>query len=265
MITVGRTRIYWDETADEYHGSVRISCNDFHLGPLLPGARELDVLPKRLFGLQCLELGCGGAQNSVYLARQGAVCTALDASPGQLNHARSLAQQHDVNVHLLCGDLCDVPLAKGAQFDVVHSVFALPFVADQQRAVREATARVAPGGLFILATAHPVFTGEWIDLEGEKGLFLENYFLPKQDTRRTANGLGETRSQPLPISTIVEWLRENGLTIDNLLEPAPLPIPDMTAPDIQARVPYISPQWLELYGEMTKFPAAVIYTARRAA
>src|SRR5262249_56142703 len=54
---------------------------------------ELGVLPKNLAGKAGLELGCGTAYVSAWLARRGVKVVALDASPAQLATARRL-QRH---------------------------------------------------------------------------------------------------------------------------------------------------------------------------
>jgi len=50
-------RSYWDLLAPHYQEQTEISVDDFHYGPLLPGDRELGLLPASLDGLRCLELG----------------------------------------------------------------------------------------------------------------------------------------------------------------------------------------------------------------
>ena len=94
---------YWDATADLYQRATRISVRDFHYGPLLPGDRELGLLPDPVEGLRCLEVGCGAGQNSIHLASRGAVCTALDVSDGMLDHGRRLAAREGVAIDFCTG------------------------------------------------------------------------------------------------------------------------------------------------------------------
>ena len=89
---------YWEEIAEAYQAETVISTDDFHYGPLIAGDSELELLPKTLSGLDCLEIGCGGAQNSIYLAKHGANCTAVDISAKQLRFAKQLARQAGVIV-----------------------------------------------------------------------------------------------------------------------------------------------------------------------
>ena len=56
---------YWDETSEEYQEITRISIDDFHYGPLLPGDKEVKALPGITKGMKCLEIGSGAGQNSL--------------------------------------------------------------------------------------------------------------------------------------------------------------------------------------------------------
>jgi 2-polyprenyl-3-methyl-5-hydroxy-6-metoxy-1,4-benzoquinol methylase len=52
--------------------------------------RELHLLPENLDGLEAVELGCGTAYVSTWLARKGARVTGIDNSEEQLSTARAL-------------------------------------------------------------------------------------------------------------------------------------------------------------------------------
>lgn len=84
-------RAYWDALAPEYARITRIRTDDFHWGPQIPGERELRLLPSLGPGSSALELGCGEGQNSVFLAKKGVRCEAIDVSEAQLSFARGLA------------------------------------------------------------------------------------------------------------------------------------------------------------------------------
>ena len=98
-------RRYWNRLADAYHQLTRIAVDDFHYGPQIPGESRLQLLPPLRRGQQALELGCGGAQNSLWLARKGLECTALDLSAVQLRHARRLARGEGLALRLVCSPI----------------------------------------------------------------------------------------------------------------------------------------------------------------
>ncbi len=60
-------------------------------------------------GRSALELGCGTGTNAVFLAQQGWQVTAIDGAPLAIARARQLAEQHQVTVNWMEGDVCDLP------------------------------------------------------------------------------------------------------------------------------------------------------------
>ncbi|MFA7369978.1 MAG: class I SAM-dependent methyltransferase [Kiritimatiellales bacterium] len=259
---------YWDDLAEIYQRETRISTDDFHYGPLLPGDSQFNLLPARLRQssgaartadeIRCLEIGCGAGQNSIFLAKQGAQCIATDISEEQLAYGRKLAAAEKVKVDFrrvsmdAMGDL--------GKFDLIHSTYALPFSADPQKAVADAAAMLKPGGTLLLTTGHPLYAGEWLDIgDGEEGLFLADYFRPEPDVRMSLDDKTMSAAHYWPISTIAGWIHSAGLVINRLLEPAPMPIPDMSEAEILAKVPYDSAGWRELYPQLARIPVVVIF------
>ena len=249
-------RVYWDQIADDYQRLTTIATDDFHFGPLLAGDRTLGILPPIGAGTTCLELGCGAAQNSISLATRGATCTAVDVSPLQIKHAKALAAEHGADIDLRCLALEDSSAWPEGQYDLVHSVYALPFVGNPEAFICRAAASVAPGGTLLLATQHPVFSAEWLELEDEEmGLFLPSYFAPQEDIRETQDGeiIG---SSAYPIATVSEWIHAAGLRDLRLWEPKPLPLEDLD------QSPYHSPAWKELHPKLAAAPVSIIYLAQ---
>jgi SAM-dependent methyltransferase len=248
---------YWDAMAEEYFARTRISTRDFHYGPLLPGDRILRLLPSTLAGKRCLELGCGGGQNSLVLARRGALCTAIDPAPAMLAHARRLAARHRQDISFLLSDMRHLP-ADLRPFDLIHSVFALSFVPAPEPVLADLAARLRPGGLALVSAPHPLWAGEWIQLAGkghEDGLFLPNALRPTDDARH--DSYGRIRSRHWPLSRWFAAFTHAGMTVERLLEPAPLP------PSRLRRAPYWSEEWIDQYPQLRRIPVAVIFLARR--
>ncbi|MBR5837257.1 MAG: methyltransferase domain-containing protein, partial [Victivallales bacterium] len=252
---------YWNEIADAYQAETVISTDDFHYGPLIAGDSALKLLPEALQGLDCLEVGCGGAQNSIYLAKHGAECTAVDISAKQLQFARRLAKRADVDIRFIHADMEALPLDDDEQFDLVHSCHAIAFAADQRKAIHALAERVKAGGMLIISTVHPLSGGEWVDLEDEDGLLLKDYFRPTAETRELADG-GEAVSRAYPIGVMTDWIRETGLVLERILEPE-CDIPQSGS--LKGSVPYWSSVWEEHAVELARTPYTIIYIARRPA
>jgi SAM-dependent methyltransferase len=249
---------YWDELAAEYQSANRIAVEDFHFGPLLPGDKQLKVLPSSVTGWRCLELGCGAGQNSIYLASRGARCVGLDISGQQLALGREQAQARGVDVEFRQGAMEQVLPGESECFDLVHSVLALPFTGQPRDVIQGAARLLRQGGVLVLATIHPLFAFEWLEIEGEgMGGFVGDYFHPPDDMR----GFDEADeddigSRAWPLSALAEWITEAGLVMTRLLEPRPL------HPD-EGPSPYTSADWEPLRSQLERIPLAVIFVARK--
>src|SRR5262245_48192765 len=80
------------------------------------------ILPDDMTGLDAIELGCGTAYVSAWMARRGAGVVAIDNSEQQLATARRLASEHGVELTLVHGDAESVPYPDGS-FDFAISEY----------------------------------------------------------------------------------------------------------------------------------------------
>ena len=257
---------YWDDLAEVYQKETRISTHDFHYGPLLPGDSTLQLLPtlgkNDPKSFQCLEIGSGAGQNSIFLAKQGAECIAIDISEEQLAHGRALAEAENVEVDFQHASM-DAMGSLGT-FDLIHSTYALPFSSDPAKVIAKAASMLSPNGTFLLTTGHPLYAGEWLEIgDGEDGVFLPDYFQPEADVRMALDDGAISAAQYWPISQLAEWIHEAGLTIERILEPSPMPIPKMSEKEIQENVPYDSADWRTLYPQLARTPVVVIFKCCR--
>lgn len=118
-------RAHWDGMAGDWTASAeRLWASDDIVWGVweLPEAEVglLDDLTPDLVGLDAVELGCGTAYVSGWLARRGARVTGVDVSVAQLATARRLADVHGVDVTLLEAD-AEATGLPGASFDLVVS------------------------------------------------------------------------------------------------------------------------------------------------
>ena len=74
----------------------------------------MDVLGD-VAGLDVVELGCGTAHVSAWLARRGARTVAIDQSGAQLASARAAQAEHGLRFALVQADAEHVPLADGVR------------------------------------------------------------------------------------------------------------------------------------------------------
>jgi SAM-dependent methyltransferase len=155
--TVRANRRWWDSDADAYHAEHGefLGTADFVWCP--ERLRESDArLLGDVRGRVVLEVGCGAAMCSRWLAGQGARPVAFDLSAGMLRHARTDADRTGIEVPLVQADAQFLPF-RSAAFDVAFTSFgAIAFVADSARVMREVARVLRPGGRWVFSTTHPI-------------------------------------------------------------------------------------------------------------
>ncbi len=106
------------------------------------------LLPDRLDGADVVELGCGTAYVSAWLARRGARPVAVDPTAGQLSIARYWQVQSGTMFPLVRAAAEAVPLGDES-FDLAISEYGAAIWADPYRWIPEAARLLRPGGELI--------------------------------------------------------------------------------------------------------------------
>ena len=146
---VRRNRIAWDALAAEY---VEIGRHGWQAEPSwgiwsVPET-ELGVLPENLAGLDAIELGCGTAYVSAWLARRGARPVGIDNSAEQLRSARAFQREFGLEFPLWHGNAEAVPAADES-FDLAISEYGASIWCDPYRWIPEAARLLRPGAQLI--------------------------------------------------------------------------------------------------------------------
>jgi SAM-dependent methyltransferase len=211
---------------------------------------ELGVLPD-VAGKDVVELGCGTAYFSAWLARLGARPVGVDLTPAQLETARKMQARHELEFPLVEASAEDVPLP-AASFDLAVSEYGASIWADPNRWVPEAARLLRPGGELVFLVNGTFSVLCWPDDEEEP---------PTEELRRPYFGLGRLE---WPDDGSVEFhqgygswirvLRESGFEVVDLVE---LRAPEGAEP---TRFPgWVSPDWAR------RWPAEEIWRARKRA
>ena len=111
------------------------------------------MLPDDLAGLDAIELGCGTAYVSAWMARRGARPVGIDNSAKQLETAARLQREHGIEFPLIHGNAERVPYPD-ASFDFAISEYGAVLWADPEAWVPEAARLLRPGGRLHVLTNH---------------------------------------------------------------------------------------------------------------
>jgi len=96
-------------------------------------------------GLDVVELGCGTAYVSAWLARRGARPVGVDVTPAQLETARRMQVQFDLSFPLVEASAESVPLPDES-FDLAVSEYGASIWCNPERWIPEAYRLLRPGG-----------------------------------------------------------------------------------------------------------------------
>jgi len=240
-------RRWWDADADDYQAAHGAFLGDADFVWCPERVRESDVhLLGEVAGRRILEVGCGAAMCSRWLAAAGARPVAFDVSSGMLGHAQALAGSTGIDVPLVQADAQFLPFAS-ASFDIAFTAFgAVPFVADSARLMREVARVLRPGGRWVFAVTHPM---RWMFLDdpGPDGLTANTSYFD-----RTPYVEFDTSGEP----TYVEHHRTLGDRIRELVA-AGFRLVDLIEPDWPADLIDEWGQWSPFRGAI--LPGTAIY------
>lgn len=180
---------------------------------------EVGMLPADMTGIDAIELGCGTAYVSAWMARRGAAVVGIDNSARQLDTARRLAAEHGVELTLIHGNAEAVPYDDGT-FDFAISEYGAAIWCDPYVWIPEAHRLLRPGGaLVFLGTSTLASVCSPLDGSLPVTERLErNYFsIHRLDWRDAIDEPGGIEFN-LPISKWVALFRESGFEIVDFVE-----------------------------------------------
>jgi ubiquinone/menaquinone biosynthesis C-methylase UbiE len=145
-----RNREVWTKTNKEYTDAQAAAAwakDDITWGMFGVPDVELGVLGE-VEGRDVVELGCGTAYFSAWLAKRGARPVGVDVTPAQLETARRMQAETGIEFPLIEADAASVPLSD-ERFDMALSEYGASIWVDPKAWVPEAARLLRPGGELI--------------------------------------------------------------------------------------------------------------------
>jgi SAM-dependent methyltransferase len=198
-------------------------------------------------GLDVVELGCGTAYFSAWLARRGARPVGVDPTPAQLATARRLQHETGIEFPLVEAPAEAVPLPD-ASFDLAVSEYGASLWAVPERWLAEAARLLRPGGRLVFLTNSVLV----VLCEPDAGVAEERLLRPQFGLYRVEwPGEVGVEYHP-PHGEWIRLLREHGFEVEALHElQAPLERATHT------RYDFVTVEWAR------KWPAEDLWVARK--
>ena len=181
-----------------------------------------------LQGKRVLSLAGGGGWDAVLFAELGATTTLFDISRRQLATVRALARDRGTKLRFVQGDMRDLSAFVDAEFDIVSHHHSMVFVPDAERVIAEAARILAPGGIYVFSTMHPVALRMQETWTGTGWGFKQRYFddgaVPFADALWEFGAVkveARTLEYGHRTSDLVNACAKNGLLVDGLWEYSP--------------------------------------------
>lgn len=208
---------------------------------------DLNLLPDDLTGKSCLEIGCGAAYVSAWMARRGGSVVGIDPTPNQLSTATRLEAQYQTGIHLVEGFGESLPF-RDATFDFAISEYGAALWADPYQWIPEAARVLKSNGVLVLMVDHLLaFVTAHTDEEiGQTRVLHRSYF----DSYRMRWSEEDGIEFHLTHGDWIDLFRENGFEIMKLQE--------LAAPEgATSRYKFSDAEWSKLW------PSEEVWTVRK--
>ena len=245
-----RNAALWTQSNAEYtdeNATVNWALDTIHWGIWSIDETEIDVLGD-LAGLDVVELGCGTAYFSAWLAKRGARPIGVDITPAQLETARRQMALTGIEFPLIEADAAVTGLPD-ASADLVLSEYGASIWVDPYRWIPEAARLLRPGGrLIFLRNSTLVILCSDDEMPAKEQLVHAQFGM-----RRFEWPDGGVEFH-LPHGEWIDLLRANGFDVERLIE-----IQAPADAETHPHYAYVTAEWAR------KWPCEEIWAARKRA
>jgi SAM-dependent methyltransferase len=245
-----RNRVLWTQSNREYtdaNAATNWALDEISWGIWAVDESDLNVLGD-VAGLDIVELGCGTAYFSAWLAKLGARPVGVDVTPAQLETARRMMAATGIEFPLVEADAAATGLPDES-FDLALSEYGASIWVDPYRWIPEAARLIRPGGrlVFLRNSTLVILCSPDEDVQASETLQRPQFGLHRLEWD------GEQGVEfHLGHGEWIDVLRANGLEIERLVE-----IQAPADAETHARYAYVTAEWAK------QWPCEEIWVARK--
>jgi SAM-dependent methyltransferase len=213
---VALNRELWTKTNAEYTGEkARAAWGEEHITWGVFGVREDDVgVLGDVDGLDVVELGCGTAYFSAWLAKRGARPVGVDVTPAQLDSARQVMAETGIEFPLVEASAEDVPLPD-ASFDLAVSEYGASIWCDPARWLPEAARLLRAGGRLVFLRNSVL---SMLCVPDDPGPATERLLRPQKGMYRLSWPFEESVEFHTGHGELIDLLHDAGFELERLVE-----------------------------------------------
>ena len=245
-----RNAALWTQSNAEYtdeNAAVNWALDSIHWGIWSIDETEFDVLGD-VAGLDVVELGCGTAYFSAWLAKRGARPIGVDITPAQLETARLQMALTGIEFPLIEADAAVTGLPD-ASADLVLSEYGASIWVDPYRWIPEAARLLRPGGRLVFLRNSTL-----VILCSDDEMPAKEHLVHAQFGMRRVEWPDDGVEFHLPHGEWIDLLRANGFDIERLIE-----IQAPADAETHPHYAYVTAEWAR------KWPCEEIWAARKRA
>jgi SAM-dependent methyltransferase len=213
---VARNRELWTKTNAEYTDEKALAAwtaEDITWGVFGVPEQDVQVLGA-VDGLDVVELGCGTAYFSAWLARRGARPVGVDVTPAQLDTARRVMAETGIEFPLVEASAEDVPLPD-ASFDLAVSEYGASIWCDPARWLPEASRLLRHGGRLVFLRNSPL---SMLCVPDDPGPATEQLLRPQRGMYRLSWPFEDSVEFHTGHGELIDLLHGAGFEVERLVE-----------------------------------------------
>ncbi len=216
-------------------------------------------------GKDILEIGCGGGQNAIVLAKWGAKSMGFDISDEQIEYARKLAKREGVKVPFHVGNMEDLSMFHNERFDIVLSSCAIGYVENLRKTFQEVFRILRKNGLFVFCVVHPIANrGRAVRYGNRRYWGIGNYFDRRRRmwTWKVQGKVAKFYGYHRTIQDYFNLIVATDFVVEKMLEPELYPLDKMSEVD-RKRIPYFHKDFVKDYDIWRRIPYIILFKARK--